>query len=80
MVFKLPSEFSLNFTDEKNGADNWKKVKERELEWLQKLRALVAQDTVQTVLDSLSKILHGAVRSTILTRSKCLHTLVVFLV
>ena len=49
-----------------------RKSKKWELEWQQKLRASVAQDTVQTVQDSASEILLGAVPDTILTLKQVL--------
>ena len=53
-------------------SDNWKKVQDWELDWLQKLRASVAQDTVQTVLEAAAQISLGAIPGTMLTSKQVL--------
>jgi len=68
LEFELPPELKdLDLKDKKNGDDNWKKIKEWETEWLQQLRAAVAQDTVQTVLDAVSEINLNAVPGAVLS-------------
>ena len=69
MVFELPEDLKdLDLTDD----DNWKKVQDWELDWLQKLRASVAQDTVQTVLEAAAEISLGAIPGTMLTSKQVL--------
>ena len=53
MAFEYPDVYELkdlDLKDEMSGNTNWNRLKEWELEWLQKLRAAVAQGTAQTVL------------------------------
>ena len=69
MVFELPEELKdLDIKDD----DNWKKIKEWETEWLNQLRAAVAQDTVQTVLDAVSEINLNAVPGAVLSAKQVL--------
>ena len=73
MVFELPEELrGLDLKDEKNGEANWKRIKDWETEWLNQLRAAVAQDTVQTVLDAVSEISLGAVPGRVLSAKQLL--------
>ena len=73
MVFELPDELKdLDLKDEKNGEANWKRIKEWETDWLNQLRAAVAQDTVQTVLDSASEISLNAVPGTVFSTKQVL--------
>ena len=73
LAFELPPELrDLDLKDKKNGDDNWKKIKEWETEWLQQLRAAVAQDTVQTVLDAVSEINLNAVPGAVLSAKQVL--------
>ena len=68
MVFKYPDDLKdLDLKDETSGDANWKRLKEWELEWLHQLCAAVAQDTVQTILDTASEILLVAIPGTVLT-------------
>ena len=68
LAFELPPDLK----DKKNGDDNWKKIKEWGTEWLQQLRAAVAQDTVQTVLNAASEINLDAVPGAVLSAKQVL--------
>ena len=73
LAFELPPELrDLDLKDEKNGDANWKKIKDWETEWLTQLRAAVAQDTVQTVLDAVSEITLNSVPGTVLSAKQVL--------
>ena len=73
MAFELPEELKdLDLKDETHGDANWQKVKEWKTDWLYQLRAAVAQDTVQTVLDAVADIYLSAVPGTVLSAKQVL--------
>ena len=73
MAFEYPEDLKdLDLKDATNGDTNRKRLKEWKLEWLQKLRAAVAPDTVQIVLDAVSEIHLGAIPGTVLTAKQVL--------